>query len=148
MSSEIISTICCCFPYSFFFLALEFLFTRKMVWMSHGTFHWKMDHSNETSDYTVYIWNEVIFSLIKLTFACFQLAGWCHSPASWKQTNISFEAFLVGNQGWRIKGQMLRWLMSYLRLCGLSQKATVKIFFLIFLQSIHQVDMKNVVKCA
>ena len=55
----------------------------------------------------------------KLTFACFQLAGWwpcdcfqlagrCHSPASWKQTNISFEAFLVGNQGWRIKGQMLR----------------------------------------
>ena len=29
------------------------------------------------------------------------------------------------------------------------RKATVKkIFFLIFLQSIHQVDMKNVVKCA
>ena len=38
----------------------------------------------------------------KLTFACFQLAGWwpcdcfqlagwCPSPASWKQTNISFE---------------------------------------------------------
>ena len=55
----------------------------------------------------------------KLTFTCFQLAGWwpcdcfqlaglCHSPASWKHTNISFEAFLVGNQGWRIKGQMLR----------------------------------------
>ena len=41
-------------------------------------------------------------------FDCFQLAGWCHSPASWKQTNISFEAFLVGNQGWCIKGQMLR----------------------------------------
>ena len=38
---------------------------------------------------------------------CFQLAGWCHSPASWKQTNVSFEAFLVGNQGWRIKSQML-----------------------------------------
>ena len=60
----------------------------------------------------------------KLTITCFQLAGWwpydrlqlagCwHSPASWKQTNISFEAFLVGNQGWRIKGQMLRYLMSY-----------------------------------
>ena len=41
----------------------------------------------------------------KLTFACFQLAGWwpcdcfqlagwCHSSASWKQTNINFEAFL------------------------------------------------------
>ena len=39
----------------------------------------------------------------KLTFTCFQLAGWwpcdcfqlaglCHSPASWKHTNISFEA--------------------------------------------------------
>ena len=27
---------------------------------------------------------------------------------SWKQINVSFEAFLVGNQGWRIKGQMLR----------------------------------------
>ena len=39
---------------------------------------------------------------------CFQIAGWCHSPASWKQTNLSFEAFLVGNQGWPIKGQMLR----------------------------------------
>ena len=39
---------------------------------------------------------------------CFQLAGWCHSPACWKQTNISFEAFLVGNQRWCIKGQMLR----------------------------------------
>ena len=22
---------------------------------------------------------------------CFQIAGWCHSPASWKQTNISFQ---------------------------------------------------------
>ena len=39
---------------------------------------------------------------------CFQIAGWCHSPASWKQVNLSFEAFLVGNQGWPIKGQMLR----------------------------------------
>ena len=28
--------------------------------------------------------------------------------ASWKQTNVNFEAFLVGIQGWRIKGQMLR----------------------------------------
>ena len=27
---------------------------------------------------------------------------------SWKQTNVSFEAFLVGNQGWHIKSQMLR----------------------------------------
>ena len=35
----------------------------------------------------------------KLTFACFQLAGWCHSPASWKQTNINFEAFLVEIKG-------------------------------------------------
>ena len=48
----------------------------------------------------------------KLTFICFQLQllntikglnNW-----SWKQTNVSFEAFLVGNQGWCIKGQMLR----------------------------------------
>ena len=48
----------------------------------------------------------------KLTFICFQhqvlntlqgLDNW-----SWKQINVSFEAFLVGNQGWHIKGQMLR----------------------------------------
>ena len=47
----------------------------------------------------------------KLTFFCFQLQlfspcnvfnTWC-----WKPTNVSFEAFLVGNQGWHIKGQML-----------------------------------------
>ena len=31
---------------------------------------------------------------------CFQIGGWCHSPASWKQKNISYEAFLKGNQGW------------------------------------------------
>ena len=48
----------------------------------------------------------------KLTFVCFQLQilntvqglnNW-----SWKERNVSFEALLVGNQGWRIKGQMLR----------------------------------------
>ena len=48
----------------------------------------------------------------KLTFIGFQhqvlntlqgLDNW-----SWKQINVSFEAFLVGNQGWHIKGQMLR----------------------------------------
>ena len=48
----------------------------------------------------------------KLTFICFQhqvlntlqgLDNW-----SWKQINVSFEAFLVGDQGWHIKGQMLR----------------------------------------
>ena len=48
----------------------------------------------------------------KLAFVCFQLQlsspcnvfnTWC-----WKQTNVGFEAFLVGNQGWHIKGQMLR----------------------------------------
>ena len=55
----------------------------------------------------------------KLRFTCFQLAGeWHHPaiwkqshghhPASWKQVNLSFEAFLVGNQGWPIKCQMLR----------------------------------------
>ena len=46
----------------------------------------------------------------KLTFICFQhqvlntlqgLDNW-----SWKQINVSFEAFLVGNQGWHIKGQI------------------------------------------
>ena len=31
-----------------------------------------------------------------------------------KQTNVSFEAFLVGNQEWRIKGQMLRYLVNIL----------------------------------
>ena len=48
----------------------------------------------------------------KLTFFCFQLQvlntmqglkNW-----SWIQTNVSFEDFLEGNQGWHIKGQMLR----------------------------------------
>ena len=48
----------------------------------------------------------------KLTFICFEhqvlntlqgLDNW-----SWKQVNVSFEAFIVGNQGWRLKGQMLR----------------------------------------
>ena len=48
----------------------------------------------------------------KLTFICFQLQlsspcnvfnTWC-----WKQVNVIFEAFLVGNQEWPIKGQMLR----------------------------------------
>ena len=48
----------------------------------------------------------------KLTFICFQhqvlntlqgLDNW-----SWKQINVSFEAFLVGNQGWHIRGQLLR----------------------------------------
>ena len=49
----------------------------------------------------------------KLIFYCFQLAGEWHNPASWKQShghhpaswkqiNVSFEAFLVGNQGWSI----------------------------------------------
>ena len=28
----------------------------------------------------------------KLIFVCFQLAGWWHDPASWKQTNVSFPA--------------------------------------------------------
>ena len=31
---------------------------------------------------------------------------------SWKQTNVSFEAFVVGNQGWHLKGQVLRYLMG------------------------------------
>ena len=44
----------------------------------------------------------------KLIFVCFQLSGEWHNPASWKQVNLSFEAFRVGNQGWPIKGQMLR----------------------------------------
>ena len=64
----------------------------------------------------------------KLTFICFQLQlsspcnvfnTWC-----WKQINVSFEAFLVGNQGWHIKGQMLRKLIwcpkKFFRLSGLS----------------------------
>ena len=103
----------------------------------------------------------------KLTFICFQLQ--LSSPCnvfntwSWKQINDSFEAFLVGNQGWHIKGQMLRWLISYpknvfrsldlrsqisKRIMWIISKSHRKFFFLIFLQSIHQVDMKNVVKWA
>ena len=48
----------------------------------------------------------------KLTFVFFQLQFFNTMQGlnnwSWKQINVSFEAFLVGNQGWRIKGQMLR----------------------------------------
>ena len=33
---------------------------------------------------------------------------------SWERKNATFETFLVGKQGWRIKGQMLRKLMLYL----------------------------------
>ena len=53
----------------------------------------------------------------KLTFVCFQLQllntlqGL--KSKSWKQTNVSFEDFLVGNQGWCIKGQMLRKFIWY-----------------------------------
>ena len=53
----------------------------------------------------------------KLTFVCFQLL--LFSPCnvfnnwSWKQTNVSFVDFLVGNQGWCIKGQMLRKFIWY-----------------------------------
>ena len=48
----------------------------------------------------------------KLTFVCFQhqvsktiqgLNNW-----SWKQTNVSFEAFPVGNKEWCLNGQILR----------------------------------------
>ena len=111
----------------------------------------------------------------KLIFVCFQLAGEWHHPAIWKQShghhpaslkqvNLSFEAFLVGNQGWPIKGQMLRNLISYPKnifrsldlrsqiskriMWIISKSHREKIFFLIFLQSIHQVDMKIVVKWA
>ena len=40
---------------------------------------------------------------IILCSPCNVFNTWC-----WKQVNVSFEAFLVGNQGWPIKGQMLR----------------------------------------
>ena len=60
----------------------------------------------------------------KLIFVYFQLAGEWHHPACWKQShghhpasqkqiNVIFEAFIVGNQGWHIKGQMLKQLISY-----------------------------------
>ena len=94
---------------------------------------------------------------------CFQIAGWCHSPASWKQTNISFEAFLVGNQGWCIKGQMLRKFIWYPKsifrfirpsMCISKRIKWIKKnshrekkIFCIFFQSPHQVGMKNIVKC-
>jgi hypothetical protein len=53
----------------------------------------------------------------KVTFVCFQLQLFSTMQGlknwSWKQTNVTFEAFLVGNQGWCIKGQMLRYLILY-----------------------------------
>ena len=53
----------------------------------------------------------------KLTFICFQLHLFSTLQGlnkwSWKQVNVSFEAFLVGNQGWCIKGQMLRKFIWY-----------------------------------
>ena len=82
---------------------------------------------------------------------------------SWKQTNVSFEDFLVGNQGWCIKGQMLRKFIWYpksifrfirpsmcisKRIKWIKKKShREKIFFCIFFQSPYQVDMKNVVEC-
>ena len=98
----------------------------------------------------------------RLTFVCFQVQlfspcilfnTWC-----WKQTNVRFEAFPVGNEGWHIKGQMLRYLIWYPQnifiLSGLSmcmdkvdfKKSHLekKWFFCIFFQSTpHQV----VVEC-
>ena len=44
----------------------------------------------------------------KLTFVCLSSPCNVFNTWCWKQTNVSFEAFLVGNQGWHIKGQMLR----------------------------------------
>ena len=69
----------------------------------------------------------------KLIFVCFQLAGeWHHPaiwkqshghyPASWKQVSLSFEAFLVGNQGWPIKGQMLGYPKIFFRSLDLRSK--------------------------
>ena len=103
----------------------------------------------------------------KLTFVCFQLL--LFSPCnvfnnwSWKQTNVSFEDFLVGNQGWCIKGQMLRKFIWYpksifrfirpsmcisKRIKWIKKKShREKKKFCIFFQSPHQVDMKNVVEC-
>ena len=103
----------------------------------------------------------------KLTFTCFQLQlsspcnvfnTWC-----WKQVNVNFEAFLVGNQGWRIKGQMLRKFIWYpksifrfirpsmcisKRIKWIKKKGhREKKIFCIFFQSTHQVGLKNVVKC-
>ena len=36
-----------------------------------------------------------VYSLSKLTFVCFQLAGWWHHPESWKRTNVSFPLLLA-----------------------------------------------------
>ena len=43
---------------------------------------------------------------LQLSSPCNVFNTWC-----WKPTNVSFEAFLVGNQGWHIKGQMLSQLI-------------------------------------
>ena len=76
---------------------------------------------------------------------------------------LSFEAFLVGNQWWHIKGQMLRKFIWYpksifrfirpsmcisKRIKWIKKKShREKKIFCIFFQSPHQVDMKNVVEC-
>ena len=87
----------------------------------------------------------------KLTFACFQLAGW------WLHLVVTFPSKLktdIGSSTSKLKThKFFRFIrpvhvhlipdnVDYLK------KPLSKNFFLIILQSIHQVDMKNVVKSA
>ena len=81
---------------------------------------------------------------------------------SWKQKNVSFEAFLVGNQGWYIKIKCLESLcdipkvfsdLSGLSMCisklikWVTKRETENFFSYFFNPLIKCVGMKTVVKC-
>ena len=96
----------------------------------------------------------------ELTFFCFHLAGWqpfvCFQLARnhWKQTNVSFEAFLVGNQELRIKRlisypkNIFRFIQPvHVHLKTDNVDYLKKPPWKKLLQSMYQVDMENVAKC-
>ena len=80
-------------------------FPLKFVCCSKRPWFWSFDQSSQfwsiAESRYIHKWN----NLHNPTFTFFQ--------QNRKQTNDSFEAFLMGNQRWHIKGKMLRWLVSY-----------------------------------
>ena len=117
--------------YAIFFSQWLFLNPLYPFWDAHGQareiwkYFWNIILTKETSLQQARLVNINYLSIwpfmshpwfptrkaSKLTFVGFQhqvlntlqgLDNW-----SWKQINVSFEAFLVGNQEWHIKGQTL-----------------------------------------